>query len=345
MRDDAATTTFDLTVPAAATAPASVFHACDQRALGDRWLGYLRDQVAQGQLADGTVGTYSKGLALWLAFLEKVVRTDRPGPSTVGEFLAAILPSRRPAAANTRLNAVRSFYRWAEGAGEYPNIGRSVRTVRDPRDAPLPALEHAQLPALVALVEGNRLVAVRDRALLLAMISTALRCVSLERAAIADLDLTAGTLRHRAKGRRSADCTAYLSPAACRAFAAYLAERGRQIPYAPADPLFIATDRRAFGHALTGRSMRRVVLALMERAGHARRGGDGRLIAPGVWSAHSIRRSALTTVADVHGIEAAQRLAGHASADTTRKFYARTRLDHVMRAVAATLDLPTNADD
>ena len=69
------------------------------------------------------------------------------------------------------------------------------------------------------------------------------------------------------------------------------------------------------------------------------RGGDGALLNPGVFSAHSLRRSALTTAADAEGLEAAQALAGHARIETTRKAYVRVKMHERLRRVAGALDL------
>lgn len=56
----------------------------------------------------------------------------------------------------------------------------------------------------------------------------------------------------------------------------------------------------------------------MERSGHIYR-RDGKRINPGLFSAHSIRRSASITFADAAGLDVAQGLLGHASIETTQK--------------------------
>jgi integrase len=96
---------------------------------------------------------------------------------------------------------------------------------------------------------------------------------------------------------------------------------------------------RAGGDRLTARSVRRVIVGLMERAGHVRRDDAGRIVRPRVFSAHSLRRSALTAAFDAAGLDAAQTLAGHADPKTTRRAYARVNKGRVLRGLAGVLDL------
>jgi len=325
--------------PSASAGVLPAFTAASQRGLAADWVAYLRGQVAVGQLAEGTVATYSHATAVWLAYLERVARTDAPTPGTVSAFLAAILPGRRPAAANLLLAAVRSLFRWAGAHDRHPDIARGVRGVRLHHGGPLPCLDHLGVRGLLALVENDDLRALRDRALVSVMYGTGVRCVSLHRARVGDLDMAGGTLRHQGKGRRSADAVAYLPGGAMKAVGDFLAARHAQVPLADDQPLMIAVDHACFGMALSGCSMNRIIRALMERAGHARRGPDGRLVNAGQYTAHSLRRSALTTAADAHGIEVAAAVAGHASPETTRRAYVRVKLDGRLREAAVALDL------
>jgi len=70
-----------------------------------------------------------------------------------------------------------------------------------------------------------------------------------------------------------------------------------------------------------------------------RRDEVGRIVRPRVFSAHSLRRSALTAACDAAGLDAAQTLAGHADPGTTRRAYARIQKGHVLRGLAGVLDL------
>ena len=98
-----------------------------------------------------------------------------------------------------------------------------------------------------------------------------------------------------------------------------------------------AVDRRCAGQRMTTKSVRRQVLHYMELAGHAIR-REGRIVNPGMFSAHSIRRSAAVTTADAVGLDVAQGLLGHASIETTKEAYARVTLERRLRENAERLN-------
>lgn len=122
-----------------------------QRALVDDWTAWLCEQVAQAQHVRATVNLYQQDARAWLSFLEDAALTDTPNPSTVGAFLASLLPARKPGSENALLAAAKSLYRWAESLDAYPDIARPIRPVRTDRDGPLPCLTHT-----VARLVGRR---------------------------------------------------------------------------------------------------------------------------------------------------------------------------------------------
>jgi len=159
----------------------------------------------------------------------------------------------------------------------------------------------------------------------------------LPRADICDVDFSSGKIRHQPKGHREKDAIAVLSNTAIDALKDYLAARG---PVSDSDPLFAPVGNRhsRSGH-LTTKSMRSMVLILSEAAGLARRDSEGKIANPGHYSAHSIRRAAVTEAAEKLGMDVAQTLAGHASVDTTRCAYARINRYRQLQATARILDL------
>lgn len=314
-------------------------HGAGHDDLIGRWFDHLSAAVARREISDRTRDTYRRNVRPWAAFLaERGI--DRPGPSDVSAFVASYVGGHKAATVAAVLNTLKALYRDAEAHGIYPNIARATRGPRVRRDEPLPALDHAAVGALVRSIEGDTLRGLRDRALIAVLYGTATRCVSLVRARIGDVDFESGTLRHQSKGHTDRDSVAVLPSSTLRHLSAYLFERGEKDPTAP---LFSAAGNRGRGAVLTSRSMRRAVLDRMEEAGHVRRDGTGRVVNRGHCGPHSLRRSALTTAADAHGIEAAQTLAGHASIDTTRRHYARVQAGRVLRNVATVLDLEPRA--
>jgi integrase/recombinase XerD len=165
---------------------------------------------------------------------------------------------------------------------------------------------------------------------------------------VADLDAGDCVLAYKGKGDRDNARRAYLPPSAMDALGRYLEARRGACPVhaiaadlAPDAPLFAAVGNRAGGDRLTARSVRRIVVGLMERAGHIHRNGAGKIARPRIFSAHSLRRSAITCAFDAAGLDAAQTLAGHADPKTTRRAYARVQKSRVLRDLAGVLDLGT----
>lgn len=316
--------------------------APEQRAIAGLWVAHLQAQAEAGTLADRTATAYAGHLESWLERLDATT-ADRPGPANVVAWLGALRAAGlKPATVNAKLAAVKAFYGWAETAQLYPAIARSVKGMPERRDEPLDCLAPAAVAAMLGLVDGKALAALRDRALLHTLFSTACRLASLHGADLADLDLETGELAYRGKGDRDKNRRAFLPAGALDAVAAYLdARKNAEGTLALSAPLFAAVGNRAGGARLSIRSIRRVVVDLMEKAGHVDRNDAGHIRRPRVFSAHSLRRSAVTAAADAQGIEAAQTLAGHADARTTRRAYARVQKGRVLRELAPVLDLST----
>jgi integrase/recombinase XerC len=341
-RDGWRMTDTDLPVPAAvADLPLAPVALEIQRTLLDAWLSWLTGQVALHQYSEFTRIGYQANIRHWFAHLENVARTDQPTAGTVQRYVQALIASgREPATVNLYLNTVKSFYRWCESEDRYPSIARSIRTVREFRDGPLPALSHGQIVALVTGIPEDTLAHCRDRAMIALMYATAFRSISIVRADVEDLDLDRLTIVHQPKGHIAKDTQAAMPQAVAAALRLYLDRR--RLAFGPpqdgdVQPLFIALDRRCTGQRITAKSVRFQVLHYMEKAGHAQR-RDGRLINPGMFSAHSMRRSASVTTADAVGLEVAQGLLGHASIETTRKSYARVNLERKLRENAERLN-------
>lgn len=312
-----------------------------QRRLADAWAADLRARAAAGLLSERTPAAYVEAVEGWLRYLEAAA-VAMPTPAHVLAYVAHLRAGHAPATVNARLAAVRSLYAWAETQNAYPAIGRSVKALPVRKDEPLDCLPPEQVAALLDKVDGDTLAALRDRALLHCLFSTACRLVSMAAADVGDLDLVDGALAYGGKGDRGTKTRkAYLPTGALDAVRRYLsARRSAAAGDLPQDaPLFAAVGNRAGGARMTTRSLRRVVVGLMEAAGHVHRDPAGRIERPRVYSAHSLRRSAITAAYDAQGLDAAQTLAGHADPKTTLRAYARVQKGRVLRGLTAALDL------
>jgi len=313
----------------------------DHRALAKSWAADLRARAAAGMLAERTAEAYTRNVNRWLDWLD-LNNVPLPTPAHVLAYVADVRAAGlKPATVNAHLDAVRGLYRWAETRNAYPAIARSVRSLPVRKDEPLDCLSRDAVAGLLAHADGESLRGLRDAALVHTLFATGLRLVSLCAADVTDLDSGDAVLVYRGKGDREKARRAYLSPGALDALSRYLQAR-RDAAGADLDkaaPLFAAVGNRAGGERLTARSVRRVVVRLMEAAGHVKRDAAGRIARPRVLSAHSLRRSAITCAFDAAGLEAAQTLAGHADPKTTRRAYARVQKGRVLRDLAGVLDL------
>ena len=193
------------------------------------WLAWLAGQVAMRQYSESTLTSYRATIRPWLAFLEQTARTDRPTAGTVQQYVQALVASgRQPATINLYLNTVKSLYRWCETMDRYPSIARSVRTLREFRDGPLPCLSHDQIVDLVRGIPEDTLGHLRDRALIALMYATAFRCVSIVRADVEDLDLDRLSIAHQPKGHVAKDTVAALPQSVADILRRYLDRRGRE---------------------------------------------------------------------------------------------------------------------
>lgn len=316
---------------------AAVSSAPEQRALALAWGQDLALRVAEGQLSARTAEAYHRAAAAWLDWLDACA-VAMPTPADVRGYVAHLRARLKPGSVNAHLAAVRAFYAWTETRNAYPAVARSVRGLKVKKDGPLDCLDRSQVAGLLGLVDGESLSALRDRALVHVLFATALRLVSLTAANVGDL--VGEELTYQSKGDREKGARAYLSPSALDALGAYLAaRRAQEGPLAPDAPLFAAVGNRAGGQRLTSRSVRRVLVGLMERAGHVQRDKAGCLTRPGILSAHSLRRSSITAAFEAQGLDAAQALANHADPKTTLRAYARVQRGRVLRGLSRVLDL------
>lgn len=305
------------------------------KALVDLWLGEVLPAAVQGGLfASASLKPYRGAANRWLRFLGG---NQRPTPKHVLGWILSLQEENLTAStAATYLAAIKSLYRWAELEDLYPNIARLVKTPKVAKDTPLPCPTGDQVREMFLSISSTSLRGLRDRALVGVLYSTALRSISICRAQVQDLDLALGTIKHQPKGHREKDAVAVLSATAREALREYFAARG---PVRADSPIFTAVGNHRNDQAgLSSRSIRGIILDLAESQGLVQRTPEGKVRDRGHYSAHAIRRAAITTIADRFGLDTARNLAGHASVDTTRRAYARVNSYRQHQLAAEALD-------
>ena len=257
-------------------------------------------------------------------------------PSVLREFLAATLleGKSRPTVAR-RAAALRTFFHWLVAEGRATDDPAAhLRLPRARRTLPS-VLTTDQVERLLSAPVGTQFVAVRDRALLELLYSSGVRVSELTGMNSADLDLAAGTVLVRGKGRK--ERIALVGGPARAALAAWAPERAAVARAAAGDALFL----NRLGGRLTDRSVRRTLDRYIVRAD-----------LPAGITPHTLRHSFATHLLQAGaGLVDVQEMLGHAHLTSTQ-IYTHLSPGHLSRVYALAhpraggiADAPLNAPD
>ena len=184
---------------------------------------------------------------------------------------------------------------------------KSLRTQTIPRGR---SLKMEELEALVrsSLADKNQALGMRDAALISTLYAAALRRQEIVDLNLADLELSERKLRVLGKGNKKR--LVYLSEDAVKALEAWLLLRGRKL-----GPLFCRVSKG--GKIVLRRLSPQAIYYILHQRG----------LAAGIeaFSPHDLRRTSITDLlsADVDVLTVSA-IAGHASADTTRRYDRRS---------------------
>jgi integrase/recombinase XerC len=231
-----------------------------------------------------------------------------PGSVTIGElrgFLSALHDAGyAKTSISRRLASVRSFMKFGQREGwAKSNPAKALRNPRKSRKLPH-FLTTDEVGKLLDAPKGGTPAAVRDRAILETLYSAGLRVSELVGLTDGDLDMAAGVVRVRGKGKR--ERIAPIGSYAARALRRWLQARklsprekqGREAP--------VFTNK--FGTRLTTRSVARMLEKYLQETGLDQR-----------TSPHTLRHSFATHLLDRGAdIRSVQELLGHKSLVTTQ---------------------------
>jgi integrase/recombinase XerC len=231
-----------------------------------------------------------------------------PGGVTIGELRGFLSALHEAGYAKTsisrRLASVRSFLKFGQREGwAKSNPAKALRNPRKSRKLPH-FLTTEEIGKLLDAPKGNTPAAIRDRAILETLYSAGLRVSELVGLTDGDLDLAAGVVRVRGKGKRErfAPIGSYAAKALRRWLEARkLSPREKQGREAP-----VFTNK--FGSRLTTRSVARMLEKYLQETGLDQR-----------TSPHTLRHSFATHLLDRGAdIRSVQELLGHKSLVTTQ---------------------------
>jgi integrase/recombinase XerC len=272
-----------------------------------RFLQYLRVERNASPL---TLKSYREDLAALAGYLAEANcgKCPAPGVLSVLDLRGYVAALHEAGYAKTtiarRLASLRSFFRFGQREGwAETNPAKPLRNPRKGRSLPH-FLSVEDIGRLLWAPPADRPMGLRDRAILETTYSAGLRVSEVVGLNQGDLDLAAGILRIRGKGRR--ERLAPVGSYAAKALKRWLAVRRlhpRQ-PAGPESPVFV----NKFGRRLTTRSVARMLEKYLRQSGL-----DCRT------TPHSLRHSFATHLLDRGAdIRSVQELLGHKSLVTTQ---------------------------
>ena len=269
---------------------------------------YLARCAVEGK-SPRTIAAYRESLARFQRCLQEdgaPLDPDRIRPDHVIAYLARFT-AHRPDTRHRYFREVRCFCTWLRAAGYTDNDPfRGLRNVRLPRKI-VPPLAPAEIARLIACCDAATPMGRRDRAILLTLLDTGVRCAEAVGLDLADCALAEQRLLVR-QGKGGKDRIVPFADRCADALAAYLADRGT----APG-PLFVAARyaRLHAGVRLRPNGLKQLLRRLGRAAGVPR------------VHAHRFRHTFATWAIAHHARELdVQHLLGHSSPEMVRRYSA-----------------------
>ena len=301
-----------------------------ERPLAPEVAEFLEHLAKERDVSPHTISAYTRDLRGLTAFLGRHLGAEVRWAAVTRQDLRAYLGhlTRRGLAKRSiarALSAARSFFRYLHREELVPaNPARAVASPTPERRLP-GYLDQKQTATLFALAEsratdaGARFNDVRDLAILELLYSAGLRVSELQGVNTGDLDLLAGQVKVRGKGRK--ERIVPVGTQAVRALRQYEAKREEVVARAGR-----AAERAAF--FLTDRGKRVSVAGVQRAVVRLLRTVDDE---QGL-STHSLRHTFATHLLDAGAdLRAVQELLGHASVATTQ-IYTHTSVERLKEA-------------
>lgn len=254
-----------------------------------------------------TVETYAKALKQLFQFLSlhEIKQPQRKDIIAFREYLKA--SNHKPTTIQNYLTAAKLFFRWTAQEGLYPNIAEHIKGAKLDCAHKKDYLTSNQVKDILASVDRNTLMGLRDYAILTLMITCGLRTIEVVRADIGDLR-TLGehtVLYVQGKGKQEKTEFVKITAAEEKVLRDYLKVRAVTNDAAP---LFASLSNQNKGERLSTRTIRGIVKERLKQAGYQ----SDRL------TAHSLRHTAVT-LALLAGVEITevQQFARHTNIATT----------------------------
>lgn len=272
---------------------------------------FLRFLEVSKVVSKHTLKAYSLDLKIFAQYLEgQGVEFGQVTHLHIRGYLGQQSVELSPATRARRLASIKSFYKFLSRRKLIEaNPARRVKSPKLPLKLPR-AIPVDEAFALMNAPDVERLLSLRDRAMLEVLYGGGLRVSELVGLSLGDLDRSANSVRVLGKGQKERLCP--LNPAAIAALDAWFERRGEllAVDFKRQDPKAMFLNFR--GGRLTTRSVQRHLDTYVKQLGLNRK-----------MSPHALRHSFATHLlaggADIRSI---QELLGHASLSTTQRYTA-----------------------
>jgi site-specific recombinase XerD len=263
---------------------------------------FLIDRKAQ-RLSPGTLRFYKRKLNYFTQYCQEhqLVRIDDLNPNILREFMLEIEDKHNPGGAHAVYRSLKVFLLWYENDAEPENWKNPIRKVKAPKVdlEPLDPVSPEDVYALIEVCSKN-FTGIRDKAILLGLLSTGARACEFLNLDLRDINLITGDVIIR-KGKGGKFRHVKFNQKACRAIKAYLRQRNDDLP-----ALWITDDRLGRIHY---DSLRWIV---------ARRAEEAKIKAPSI---HSFRRAfAIAMLRGGTDLITLAHMMGHTSLGVTRRY-------------------------
>jgi integrase/recombinase XerC len=243
-------------------------------------------------------------------FIEWTAREEITTPTRedVVRYRDELLKEKSAGTAQAYIMALKIFFSWVEDMGAGANIARRIKTPSPNRNQHKKGyLTEEQAAHLIGSIKGENLKDLRDRAIIMLMLTTGVRDIEVSRATLKDMKTVAGkpVLYVHGKGKDDASDFVKLTRQTRDAIESYLEARGDLEEEAP---LFASTSNNNTGGQMTTRAISGTINARLKAAG----------LYSATITAHSLRHTA-ATIALRNGAELIEvkQLLRHANVNTT----------------------------
>ena len=268
--------------------------------------------------SERTADTYKKNITRFIEYLQ-LNGIDRPTQRDIIAYRDYLKETKKPTTVQGYMAAIKLFFKWTDDMHLYPDVAKNVKGVNVPITHKKDPFTVNQIKEILNSIDRTNLMGLRDYAMILLMVTTGLREISVSLADIGDIHAQAfdqgaevdykTVLYYKGKGHQEKDLLVRIPPVTKYAIDAYLKERQKKGGSVKGDcPLFTSLSKHNMDSRLTTRSIRRICVNHFNETD----------IDMSRLSTHSLRHSFATiNILQGGSLEETQKALGHAQITTT----------------------------